>query len=152
MPVPAQIPEPGTFPLIKPVHRERLIVTREINMDFKVLAVPGHPGNPQLVDHSLKELPTAAVTAEAEDFHFPLQSFVRLGFALALPDAVDVVIERTAIEDQCPVLAFASGGVLCVVNTGSSAVQLPDGEVLIASTALSGGKLPPDSAVWLATR
>ena len=56
------------------------------------------------------------------------------------------------LESGPSVLAFVSGGVLCVVNTGGSAVKLPDGEVLIANAPLSGGKLPPDSAVWLATR
>ncbi len=49
------------------------------------------------------------------------------------------------------VLAFVSGGVLCVLNTGKVPVSLPQGEVLIASAALDGGKLPPDSAVWLLT-
>ena len=49
------------------------------------------------------------------------------------------------------VLAFLSGGVLCVLNTGTSAVPLPDGEVLIASAAIVKGALPTDAAVWLVT-
>jgi alpha-glucosidase len=47
------------------------------------------------------------------------------------------------------VLAFLSGGVLCVLNTGASAVPLPAGELLIASAPLTDGELPPDSAAWV---
>lgn len=47
------------------------------------------------------------------------------------------------------VLAFRSGGVLCVLNTGDRAVPLGDGRLLIASSALSAGELAPDSAAWL---
>jgi alpha-glucosidase len=48
-------------------------------------------------------------------------------------------------------LAFVSGGVLCVLNTGRTALALPAGEVLAASAPLLGGKLPPDSAAWMMT-
>jgi alpha-glucosidase len=46
-------------------------------------------------------------------------------------------------------LAFFSGGVLCVLNTGGSALPLPPGEVLAASGPLDGNALPPDTAAWL---
>ncbi|MCV2394216.1 glycoside hydrolase family 13 protein [Actinotalea sp. M2MS4P-6] len=48
------------------------------------------------------------------------------------------------------VLAFARGGIACVVNLGSAAVPLPahDG-VLLASAAFDGSALPPDTAAWL---
>ena len=49
------------------------------------------------------------------------------------------------------VLAFRSGGVLCVLNTGTSAVPLPDGEVIANSAPLKDALLQPDSASWLAT-
>ncbi len=49
------------------------------------------------------------------------------------------------------VLAFFSGGVLCVLNTGASAVPLPAGTVIASSTPVSGGALPPDSAAWVVT-
>ncbi len=49
------------------------------------------------------------------------------------------------------VLAFFSGGVLCVLNTGASAVPLPAGEVIASSAPVSGGALPPDSAAWVLT-
>lgn len=48
-------------------------------------------------------------------------------------------------------LAYLSGGVLCVLNTGSAALPLPAGEVLASSAPLVDGELPPDSAAWLAT-
>ena len=47
------------------------------------------------------------------------------------------------------VLAFQRGVITLVLNCGSSAVSLPEGEVLIASAPLSGDLLPPDCAVWL---
>ena len=47
--------------------------------------------------------------------------------------------------------AFRRGsGTLCVVNFGSTAVSLPDGEVLIASSPLADGVLSGDAAVWVA--
>ena len=49
------------------------------------------------------------------------------------------------------VLAFFSGGVLCVLNTGASAVPLPAGTVIASSTPVSGTALPPDSAAWVLT-
>lgn len=47
-------------------------------------------------------------------------------------------------------LAFRSGGVLCVLNTGTRAAPLEPGRLLAASAPLTGGRLPPDSAAWLA--
>ncbi|WP_328358439.1 glycoside hydrolase family 13 protein [Mycobacterium sp. NBC_00419] len=49
------------------------------------------------------------------------------------------------------VLAFFSGGVLCVLNTAASAVALPDGTVLAASAPVKDGMLPADAAAWLVT-
>jgi alpha-glucosidase len=57
------------------------------------------------------------------------------------------------------VLAFDRGGVACVVNLSPVPVELPAGEILLASgpvsgdavsgDAVSGGLLPPDAAAWL---
>jgi alpha-glucosidase len=47
-------------------------------------------------------------------------------------------------------LAFrCTDGLVCFVNTGSTAVPVPDGEVLIASSELVDGALPPDAAAWI---
>lgn len=47
------------------------------------------------------------------------------------------------------VLAFFSGGVLCVLNTSTATVALPDGTVIAASAAVEGGALPADTAAWI---
>ncbi|MGQ2914183.1 glycoside hydrolase family 13 protein [Microbacterium aurantiacum] len=48
------------------------------------------------------------------------------------------------------VLAFRTGDLTVVANTGSTAVPLPAGRVLVASGPLGDGTLPGDTAVWLA--
>ncbi|QJY50260.1 glycoside hydrolase family 13 protein [Pseudonocardia broussonetiae] len=49
-------------------------------------------------------------------------------------------------------LAFRRSGstLVCALNTGTVAVPLPPGDVLLSSGPLRGGLLPPDTAVWLA--
>jgi alpha-glucosidase len=57
------------------------------------------------------------------------------------------------------VLAFDRGGVTCMANLSPAPVELPAGEILLASgpvsgdavsgDAVSGGLLPPDAAAWL---
>ncbi|MBI3228028.1 MAG: glycoside hydrolase family 13 protein [Mycolicibacterium cosmeticum] len=42
-----------------------------------------------------------------------------------------------------------TGGLVCVLNTGDTAVALPTGEVLLTSAPLADGLLPPDSAAWV---
>ncbi|BBX97260.1 alpha-amylase [Mycobacterium lacus] len=41
------------------------------------------------------------------------------------------------------------GGLVCVLNAGEDPVGLPDGKLILASSPLVDGKLPPDSAAWL---
>jgi alpha-glucosidase len=50
------------------------------------------------------------------------------------------------------VLAFRRGdGFACVVNVSEQPAELPEhSEVLVASTPLADGRLPHDSAAWLA--
>ena len=47
------------------------------------------------------------------------------------------------------VLAFRNGSVVVVANTGASPVELPAGDVLLASGDLEGRTLPTDTTVWL---
>jgi alpha-glucosidase len=48
-------------------------------------------------------------------------------------------------------LAFRRpGGLVCLLNASGTAVPLPEGRVLLASADVSGGRLPGDTAVWLA--
>lgn len=51
--------------------------------------------------------------------------------------------------DGGDVLAFRRGGVLVVVNFGTEPVDLPAGEVLVASEPPVAGRLGPDAAAWL---
>ncbi|GAA2037357.1 glycoside hydrolase family 13 protein [Agromyces tropicus] len=47
------------------------------------------------------------------------------------------------------VLAVRNRDVLVVANTGSEPVDLPAGDVILASGDLDGGRLPGDTTVWL---
>jgi alpha-glucosidase len=48
------------------------------------------------------------------------------------------------------VVAFSrEPGITCVVNVGGDPVDLPEGEVVLASGPLTGRSLPADTAVWL---
>lgn len=63
----------------------------------------------------------------------------------------DEALTMLALGDD--VLAFERGsGVMCVANMGTSAIALPDGEVLVTSAPVAGGLLPPDACAWLAPR
>ncbi|MUM35483.1 DUF3459 domain-containing protein, partial [Mycolicibacterium sp. CBMA 361] len=48
-------------------------------------------------------------------------------------------------------LAFqCEDGLVCLLNAGHTPVDLPGGTVLLASGPLPDGRMPPDTAVWLA--
>jgi alpha-glucosidase len=47
------------------------------------------------------------------------------------------------------VVAFRNGTVTVIANTGEAMVELPAGEVLLASERLGDGVLPGDTTVWL---
>ena len=48
-------------------------------------------------------------------------------------------------------IAFHRGDLTCLVNFSAAEVELPAGEVILASTPELGRVLPPDTAVWLRT-
>jgi alpha-glucosidase len=57
-------------------------------------------------------------------------------------------IEWLPAPEGC--LAFRRpGGLVCLVNLSPAAVPLPEGEVLLASTDVTGGSVGVDTAVWL---
>ncbi|MBB5840756.1 glycoside hydrolase family 13 protein [Kribbella italica] len=59
---------------------------------------------------------------------------------------------RLTWDDDAPagVLSFTRDpGFRCVVNLGSSPIELPAGEILLASEPLLEGELPVDATVWL---
>jgi alpha-glucosidase len=77
-------------------------------------------------------------------------SLYRVGLHLrrALPELGDGALEWLPSADG--VLAFGRGErFACVVNFGRDAVELPAGRVLVASSELEGGAVPPDTTVWL---
>ena len=59
--------------------------------------------------------------------------------------------ELTWVDADEHVVAFDNGEVRVLVNVAGAPVPLPDGEVLLASTELSG-ELPTDATVWLRHR
>ena len=46
-------------------------------------------------------------------------------------------------------LAFRRGPLTVVLNCGGADVELPAGELLLASGPVDGGRLPGDTAAWL---
>ena len=49
------------------------------------------------------------------------------------------------------VVAFRNGSVTVVANLGGTAVELPAGDILVASGPLDATSLPTDTTVWIAT-
>jgi alpha-glucosidase len=56
------------------------------------------------------------------------------------------------LDAPANVMAFrvVGGGLTCVLNAGTEAVELPPGELLLSSGPLVDGMLAPDTAVWVA--
>ena len=52
-------------------------------------------------------------------------------------------------ESPTGTLAFERGEMICVVNVDAPALELPDGELLLASDRGVTTTLPPDTAAWL---
>jgi alpha-glucosidase len=62
----------------------------------------------------------------------------------------DEVIDWLDGTADGPPLAFRRGsGLICVLNYGDTAVAIPGGDVLVASSELVDGALPGDAAVWI---
>jgi alpha-glucosidase len=65
-------------------------------------------------------------------------------------EVFDGADETVVASARKSVLTVVRAGVQVVLNAGKKPVELPEGEVLIASSPLPGdGTLPPDTAVWL---
>ena len=108
---------------------------------------PGHaqPWIPQPLDWGrLTVEAQEKVGAESTLAFYRRALAARREHALGSGDTVDV------LTADAGVLALQRGGLTVVLNTGPEAVELPAGEVLIASGEVTDGLLPPDTAVWLA--
>ena len=49
-------------------------------------------------------------------------------------------------------LVFRVDGLVCSLNAGEKPIEIPSGELLLASGPLVDGRLPPDTAAWLVER
>jgi alpha-glucosidase len=111
---------------------------------------PGHeqPWLPQPLDW-------ARLTVEAQDKADRDGEDSTLGFyRRALAARRDHAVGRgdtvELLTTEGDVLALRRGALTVVLNTGPAAVELPAGEVVIASGEIADdGLLPPDTAVWL---
>jgi alpha-glucosidase len=89
------------------------------------------------------------VEKQAADDHSTLAFYRR---ALALRSTRDEFDGWTVewLDGPADSLTFRlPGGLTCLLNTGAEPVDLPDGDLLLASADLVGGRLPADAAAWL---
>ena len=103
----------------------------------------GQPWIPQPADW-------AALTVEAQtgDPSSTLEFYrealrARREFAWTAGDEVEVV------EAGPDVLVLRRGPLTVVLNCGDAPVELPEGELVLASGPVEGSKLPADTAAWL---
>ena len=102
----------------------------------------GQPWIPQPVDW-------ADLTVEAQEAD-PGSTLAFYRRALALRREVFAgADETTTARVDGEVLTVERAGVRVVLNTGSESVPLPAGELLISSSPLLDGTLPPDAAAWV---
>jgi len=77
-------------------------------------------------------------------------AFYRAALAARREHAGDVTETIELLDAGDDLLAFTRGPLTVVLNAGVEAVELPAGDVVLASGELAGRLLPPDTAVWLA--
>ncbi|WP_132993717.1 glycoside hydrolase family 13 protein [Gordonia zhaorongruii] len=92
---------------------------------------------------------TITVEAQLEDI-FSTLSLYRQAIELryARPEFGGDTVEWYGAPEGC--IAFRRpGGLVCALNASTEPVPLPPGEVLLVSTPLESGQLPPNAAAWL---
>ena len=102
----------------------------------------GQPWIPQPADWG-----PLSVAAQSQDASSTL-AFYRRALSVRREFAWTAGEQVTLIDLGPDVLALRRGPLTVVLNCGTTAVGLPDGEVLIASGPVTT-TLPPDTAVWL---
>lgn len=103
----------------------------------------GQPWLPQPASYA-----RLSVEAQQDDPTSTL-SFYREALAARRAHTTGIDDHVEMLDLGADVLAFRRGPVTVVLNCGTAAVALPAGDVLLASGAVEGGKLPADTAVWL---
>jgi alpha-glucosidase len=103
----------------------------------------GQPWLPQPSDWADR-----TVAAEEQDPDSTL-AFYKAALAARRKHTLDATEEVELLDAGRDVLAFTRGGLTVVLNAGAEAVDLPAGDVVIASGELAGRLLPPDATAWL---
>jgi alpha-glucosidase len=88
------------------------------------------------------------VAAQAQDPGSTL-AFYKAALAARREHAAGQTEDVELLDAGSDVLALTRGSLTVVLNAGAEAVELPAGEVLVASGDLDERLLPPDTAVWL---
>ena len=58
-------------------------------------------------------------------------------------------IEWLPAPDDALIFQRCDGGLICALNAGKRQLTLPDGELILASSPVVDGTLPPNTAAWL---
>jgi alpha-glucosidase len=103
----------------------------------------GQPWLPQPSDWADR-----TVAAQEQDPDSTL-AFYKAALGARRKHAGDASEEVELLDAGEDVLAFTRGGLTIVLNAGTDAVELPAGDVVIASGELEGRLLPPDTTVWI---
>jgi alpha-glucosidase len=103
----------------------------------------GQPWLPQPLDWADR-----TVAAQAQDPGSTL-AFYKAALAARREHAAGQTEDVELLDAGSDVLALTRGSLTVVLNAGAEAVELPAGEVLVASGDLDERLLPPDTAVWL---
>jgi alpha-glucosidase len=104
----------------------------------------GQPWLPQPQDWAGR-----TVAAQEQDPDSTL-AFYKAALAARRKHTLDATEDVELLDAGQDVLAFTRGGLTVVLNAGADAVELPAGEVLMASGDVADRLLPPDTAIWLA--
>jgi alpha-glucosidase len=104
----------------------------------------GQPWLPQPLDWADR-----TVAAQEQDPDSTL-AFYKAALAARRKHTLEPTEDIELLDAGPDVLAFTRGALTVVLNAGADAVELPAGDVLIASGEIEGRLLPPDTAVWLA--
>ncbi|WOC10954.1 Trehalose-6-phosphate hydrolase [Gordonia sp. MP11Mi] len=89
------------------------------------------------------------VEAQLEDIFSTLSLYRQaLELRYARPEFAGDTVEWYGAPDGC--IAFRRpGGLICALNGSTTPIPLPPGQVLLVSTPLEDGLLPPNTAAWL---
>jgi alpha-glucosidase len=92
----------------------------------------------------------AALTVQAQQAD-PASTLAFYRHALALRRSTPALHTASFewLDAPADCFGYDRSGVRVFVNAGATPVDLPSGEVLIASAELVGGQLPGNTAVWL---